>query len=122
MGQGVNFICLTASPEPRIIEFIERTGASYDFYFSDEITLKTIIRSNPGLVLLKEGTILGKWHYRNIPHTDELKENLLSYSLELKQASHRNLVSYGYLMALLLMLSLLKLMRQPKSSGGITEV
>ncbi len=109
--QGFNFICLTASPQSRINNFIERTGAPYNFYHSDEITLKTIIRSNPGLLLLKEGTILAKWHYRNIPHADELKENLLSYSMEIQQQSIHNLITYGYLLALFLLLALLKLVR-----------
>ncbi len=107
----MDFICITASPESQIEEFVERTGAGYQFYHGDEITLKTVIRSNPGLVLLKEGTILGKWHYRNIPHTDELKENLLSYALELHQDSRHDLISLGYIMALLLVLALLKLVR-----------
>jgi hypothetical protein len=108
---GVNFICLTGSPEPAIRNFAEKTSADYDFYYSDEITLKTIIRSNPGLVLLKEGTILGKWHYRNIPDANELKEDLLSWSLENREGTKRNIISTGYLMALLLLVSLLKLLR-----------
>ncbi len=109
---GIRFICLTASPIANINNFIERTGATFDFYHADEITLKTIIRSNPGLVLLNNGTILGKWHYRNIPHTDELKGNLLSYSIELQQTLKSDLIIYGYLLALFLILALLKLLRQ----------
>jgi len=111
VGQGVNFFCLTASTVSQINDFIERTGASYEFYHADEITLKTVIRSNPGLVLLKNGTILGKWHYRNIPHADEFKDNLLSYSIEMQQRSKNDLVTLGYLLALFLILAMLRSVR-----------
>ena len=109
--RGIDFICLTASPLPEIDNFAARTGATYNFYHSDEITLKTIIRSNPGLLLIKEGTILAKWHYRNIPHADELKDNLLSYSLEIQQESKNKLITYGYIVALLLVILLLRVIR-----------
>ena len=110
-GHGINFICLTASPVPEIDNFVTRTGATYNFYHSDEITLKTVIRSNPGLLLIKEGTILAKWHYRNIPHADELKGNLLSYSVEIQQKSKNRLITYGHILALLLVISLLRVIR-----------
>jgi uncharacterized membrane protein YphA (DoxX/SURF4 family) len=108
---GINFICLTGSPEPVIRNFARRTDASYEFFYSDEITLKTVIRSNPGLVLLKEGTILGKWHHRNIPQPEELKSNLTSWSAEQQQDSKRSLITKGFLLAGLLLLTTLKLIR-----------
>ena len=121
-GHGVNFICLTASPVQQIDDFIERTGSTCQFYHSDEITLKTVIRSNPGLLLLKGGTVLGKWHHRNIPHNDELKEDLLSYALEEQQKSRNNLISFGYLAALLITISILRRLRQEMINRRATRV
>lgn len=57
----VPFYCLTASGDKGIAHWIDITGAEYPFCHTDETTLKTIIRSNPGLVLLKQGTVMGKW-------------------------------------------------------------
>ena len=64
---GYHFYALTSSPEEEIMLWRERTGAEYDFFLADDITLKTIIRSNPGLLLLKDGTILNKWSNRDLP-------------------------------------------------------
>lgn len=72
-----NFICLTSSVESEINEFKDITKAPYMFFNTDEITLKTIVRSNPGLVLLKNGVILGKWHHRNIPSANEITEEYI---------------------------------------------
>lgn len=64
---GYNFICLTASIPSEIQRWKENTGAEYPFCTMDDITLKTIIRSNPGLLLIKKGTVLNKWPNRRIP-------------------------------------------------------
>ena len=69
---GYNFLCLTSSGSEEISEWIAYMGAEYSICSTDEITLKTIIRSNPGLLLLKSGTIINKWHHRNIPQEDKL--------------------------------------------------
>lgn len=69
---GMNFICLTSSTQDEIDKFIMDYNPSYDFFFCDEITLKTIIRSNPGLVLTNEGDIIEKWHWRDIPKFEKL--------------------------------------------------
>lgn len=73
-GKG-NFICLSSSVDSEIEKFTNTTQATYTFLKTDEITLKTIIRSNPGLVLLRKGTILGKWHHNNIPSFKEISTN-----------------------------------------------
>lgn len=123
-ASGTNFICLTGSPEPEITDFKARTGADYDFYYSDEIILKTMIRSNPGIILLKEGTIIGKWHYRNLPDTGELKEKLLSWSLEQQTGKERSLVTLGYIMAALILILILNLIRleNARPAESISEV
>ncbi|MDR2087159.1 MAG: DoxX family protein [Dysgonamonadaceae bacterium] len=61
------FYCLTSSGTNEIKEWKENTGAEYPFCIVDDITLKTIVRSNPGLLLLKKGIIVNKWSNRRIP-------------------------------------------------------
>ena len=62
---NVRFYVLTASADEDIETFVQKTNVTFPFYKSDPITLKTIIRANPGLVLIKNGTIMGKWHWRD---------------------------------------------------------
>ena len=69
---GVDFYCLTASTNEEIERWRDLTGAEYSFCNADETMLKTMIRSNPGLLLLKDGTIIGKWSHNTLPQTDEL--------------------------------------------------
>lgn len=71
-AQGVPFYCLTASGEDAIQHWRDITGAEYPFCMSDETTLKTVIRSNPGLVLIKDGTVIRKWSHNGLPKSEEL--------------------------------------------------
>ena len=70
------FYCLTASSERGISHWRDITGAEYPFCFTDETTLKTVIRSNPGLLLLHDGTIIRKWSHNNLPGEEELTGKL----------------------------------------------
>ncbi|MGN1263047.1 MAG: BT_3928 family protein, partial [Prevotella sp.] len=65
--QGYPFYCLTASGEKGIERWRIMTGAEYDFCMTDETTLKTMVRSNPGLILLKDGIIVNKWSHNRLP-------------------------------------------------------
>ena len=61
------FYALTASGVKGIERWRDMTGAEYPFCQTDETTLKTIIRSNPGLLLLKDGVIIRKWSHNSLP-------------------------------------------------------
>ncbi len=68
--KGYPFYCLTASNQKGINKWKDLTGAEYPFYTTDATTLKTIIRSNPGLLLLKNGIVLQKWSHNKLPKFD----------------------------------------------------
>ena len=63
----VPFYCLTASNTANIEKWKDMTGAEYPFCSTDATTLRTIIRSSPGLVVIKDGKIIGKWSHNALP-------------------------------------------------------
>ena len=69
---GYAFYCLTSSSDEDIEEWRANTGAEYPFCLMDNITLKTMVRSNPGLILLKEGKVIRKWSVNNLPDEYQL--------------------------------------------------
>lgn len=68
---GYRFYALTASNKKAIGRWTDMTGAEYGFLFTDETTLKTIVRSNPGLILIKGGTIIQKWSHNKLPKLND---------------------------------------------------
>lgn len=78
MDQGMQFIGLTSTLPGESEEFAQKHNVPYEFFNTDEITLKTMIRSNPGLIILKEGTIVAKYHYNDIPSPEEFKKEFIN--------------------------------------------
>ncbi len=74
--ENIPFIAVTSSNDNIVQQFIEEHHPAFEFYYGDEINLETIIRSNPGLVALKKGTVVGKWAHRDIPSFEELEKVL----------------------------------------------
>jgi hypothetical protein len=66
MGNMVDFYLLTASGSDEVRGY--ENGIT--FCLTDETTLKTMVRANPGYILLKKGTILGKWSWANLPEKE----------------------------------------------------
>ena len=73
---SIPFYCLTASTEKSQQHWQNITGAEYPFCMTDATTLKTMIRSNPGLILLEKGVVRGKWSHNRLPETTELETML----------------------------------------------
>ena len=76
IDRDLSFICLTSSLPDESDKFAQDHQVPYEFFNCDEITLKTIIRSNPGLMILKNGTIVAKYHYNDIPSPEEFQQNI----------------------------------------------
>ena len=69
---GYNMRGVTSSGTEAVRQWTENAGAELRFLFSDEIPLQTIVRSNPGLVLIRDGVIVNKWSHSQIPSDEEL--------------------------------------------------
>ncbi len=67
MDKGYAMIGLTASDSASVSKWRYYTGAVYPIYFVDALTLKTMIRSNPGLIQITAGKIENKWSCNNLP-------------------------------------------------------
>ena len=79
--KGYRFYGLSASAADDIRKYTEAHQVNYDYCSTDEIQLKTIVRSNPGLILLRQGTILDKWGHRDLPEVEELSDLQPDYAL-----------------------------------------
>ena len=78
MKDGFNFIGMSASSASMIDEFRHNVQAMYEYYIVDGTTLKTMIRSNPGLMLIKNGVVIDMWHYNSFPDYEQVKKQYLS--------------------------------------------
>ena len=66
------FYVLTASDEEEHKAWSEEEGGNVPIYYVDESVLKSIVRSYPGLIVVKKGVILNKWGNNNLPNTEDL--------------------------------------------------
>ncbi len=64
---------VSASSHDDVENYRHEHQLGFDFLSADETVLKTMIRSNPGLILLKQGTVVGMWGIYDIPTFEEVK-------------------------------------------------
>lgn len=67
LNNGIDFYILTATSSEKIKEY----DNGLQICQVDEITLKTMVRANPGYIMLRNGTITGKWSWANLPEDIE---------------------------------------------------
>lgn len=76
-GTNIEPIILTASDEASFEEFRHQHQIGIPYYFTDATVLKTMIRTNPGILLLENGTIRGKWPAADLPDAGMVKSLLM---------------------------------------------
>lgn len=76
-GEKIQVIGMTSSSAAEIDAFKHKHNLLIDFVTVDDIVLKTMIRSNPGLMLMKEGTVVMNWHHNNFPVFGDVQQKYM---------------------------------------------
>lgn len=74
------FYMATASTGEDLREWIDRTGAAYPILLAEDTELNTMVRSNPGLLLLHDGKVVNKWSNNNLPELTDRQDNIEAWS------------------------------------------
>lgn len=98
---GYEFYIVTSSSLNDARKLNDTNMTNFEFLQGDETNLKTIIRSNPGLLLITNGTIAGKWHYNDIPSATDL-EQPLSYTLQQQETIKTRIMLFGHFFLIVL--------------------
>jgi uncharacterized membrane protein YphA (DoxX/SURF4 family) len=99
-GTGFHIVTSTSAEEARPLV----TG--FSALYADETTLKTIIRSDPGFVLLHNGTVTAKWSYHNLPDPGKFLEgDLNSLAIRAQVAVRNRLIAITAILAIMLLMT-----------------
>ncbi|MDB5126956.1 BT_3928 family protein [Mucilaginibacter sp.] len=71
-------IFLTSNAPEQAQKFAKDHKLVSELFYADGVPLKTMMRANPGIILLKNGTVINKWHFHNMPKYEDLVKNYLS--------------------------------------------
>lgn len=99
--KGFKIFGLTSAAGADLANLENQYGLFFTWLQADEVMLKTIVRSHPGMLYLFNGTIIGKWHWRDIP------ENLLKTDQPLSFLVTASQIRLEYAVASILLLSLI---------------
>ena len=102
-----SFYMLTSSSADVIDVWNDHTGASYPYLNADESSLKTMIRANTGLMVLKNATIIGKWSAEDLPHDKQLiapMERNEALTVTLREVDARRMAAALWMLLPLLLL------------------
>ncbi|MXV17129.1 BT_3928 family protein [Hufsiella ginkgonis] len=75
---NIRTVVLTSTSPTGADAFKKRHKLVMEIFNADDVPLKSMVRANPGLILLKNGTVINKWHYHRLPSYDELEKNYFS--------------------------------------------
>ncbi|MCX2475710.1 DoxX family membrane protein [Pedobacter sp. MC2016-05] len=69
---NIRTVLLTANSAQDAEAFIKKNNLFSEVFYADAVPLKSMVRANPGILLLKNGVVINKWHYHNVPTFDQL--------------------------------------------------
>lgn len=104
--KGIKIFGLTSAAGRELADLENKHGLFFTWLQADEVMLKTIVRSNPGMLYLMNGTIIGKWHWRDIPETLFKTKQPLSFLVTVSQKKWEYALASILSLSLILILSL----------------
>lgn len=75
---NIRSVLLTSTSAQTAAEFIKKNNLFAEVFYADAVPLKSMVRSNPGVLLFKNGVIINKWSDHEIPSFDELSKKYFS--------------------------------------------
>jgi uncharacterized membrane protein YphA (DoxX/SURF4 family) len=75
---NIRTVLLTSSASIAAENFSKKNNLVMEVFYADAVPLKSMVRANPGVILMKNGTVINKWHFRNLPSYDELLASYFS--------------------------------------------
>jgi hypothetical protein len=70
---NIRTVLLTSASASNAADFAKQNKLVMETFYADAVPLKSMVRANPGLMLLKNGTVINKWHFRSLPSYNELE-------------------------------------------------
>lgn len=75
---NIRTVLLTSNSASDADEFSKRMKLFAEVFYADAVPLKSMVRSNPGVLLLKNGVVINKWHFNTMPTFDKLADQYFS--------------------------------------------
>lgn len=75
---NIRTVFLTANSPKDAEAFSEKNKLLMEIFYADAVPLKSMVRANPGVLLLKNGIVINKWHFHSLPDYNELAEKYFS--------------------------------------------
>lgn len=75
---NIRTVFLTSNSAQDAEAFSKKNKLVMEIFYADAIPLKSMVRANPGVLLLKNGTVINKWHFHNLPDYEELSKEYFS--------------------------------------------
>lgn len=75
---NIRSVLLTSNSASDAEKFIKKNNLFSEVFYADAVPLKSMVRANPGVLLLKNGVVVNKWHFHNVPNFEQLSNKYFS--------------------------------------------